>query len=247
MGTVPAALAKHLDIKLSAEVHRIDMNDDGSVTLRIGSPAGQADLTADYVVLATPAPVTLRLLPNPESVLGKIVTDFLGSTRYVRNATTAVAYRTAPETRAYGVSVPTVLNHRLAAIGWDHLKGINRSPAGTGLGVMMPTNAHTDTLWERSKSEIGEDLIGAADELYPGSRAHVMFYRVQHWSHAMPLQAPGWARQLAQALAVKPNSPVFTCGDYWGGPNTEMALVSGERAAAQLLAAHKAKQLQHSL
>jgi oxygen-dependent protoporphyrinogen oxidase len=243
MGAVPEALARRLDVRLHTAVRGIDLTPDGSVCLRLSTPEGRpADLTADRVVLATPAPIALKLLQDPEGALGRIRAAYLRSIRYVRNATTAVAYSKAPERRAYGVGIPTALNQSLAAIGWEHLKGPDRAPAGAGLAVLMPTGAFTDQVWAGADEAIGAALIDAAGAVYPESQRAALFHRVHRWEHAIPLQEPGRTRRMAEAWAAGPaaGSPVFTCGDYWFGASTEMALVSGWRAAAEVLQSIKA-------
>jgi protoporphyrinogen/coproporphyrinogen III oxidase len=233
MGAVPAALAAQLDVRLSTPVHRIDANDDSTATLRLDN----GDFTADRVIVATPAPAALALLPDPDTALGPARANYLRGARYVRNVTTAIAYRAAPEQRAYGVGFPSVLGRHLAAIGWDHLKGPDRAPAGAGLAVVMPTNAHSIELWDKDDATVEDDLLAAVNGVYPGSRNGAIFIRVTRWEHAMPLMPPGRARELAAALSAGPilNSPIFTCGDYWMGPCTEQALATGQNAAAEAM------------
>ena len=151
--------------------------------------------------------------------------------------TTAVAYASRPEERAYGVSVPLAVGSKLAAIGWEHLKEPGRVPAGSGLAILMPTHSYSLARGDGNDEEVGAELIAAADGLYPGSRAHAQWHRTQHWEHAMPVLQPGWSRALANVLSVQSEKgrKVFTCGDYWLGPTTESALVSGVRAAAAVL------------
>jgi len=237
MGAVPQALARNLKIRLNTTVHRAEFEPGGHVRLRTEGPAGWETVEADRVVLATPAPVTLALLQNPDEALGFEEATLLRSTRYTSNLTTAVAYDGPPEERAYGVSVPLASGSPLAAIGWEHLKDPRRVPAGKGLGVLMPTHSYSVQRCDAPDDAIGAELIAAARPVYPGSRFEPLFHRVQRWEYAMPVQYPGWSRTLAGALSAPPREGrlVFTCGDYWLGPNTELALVSGLRAAVAVL------------
>jgi len=233
MGAVPSALAARLDVRLRSPVRRIYTNDDGTATLRLDG----GDFTADRVIVATPAPAALTLLTDPDAALGPARANYLRGARYVRNVTTTIAYRAVPEQRAYGVGFPTVLNRPLAAIGWDHMKGPNRAPTGAGLAVVMPTNAHSIELWDKDDATVEDDLLSALSAVYPGSRNGALFTRVARWEHAMPLMPPGRARDLAAALTAGPvpNSPIFTCGDYWMGPSTEQALATGQNAAVEVM------------
>jgi oxygen-dependent protoporphyrinogen oxidase len=233
MCAVPAALAAQLDVRLSTPVLGIDLNDDGTATLRLDG----GEFTADRVIVATPAPTALALLADPDAALGSARANYLRGASYARNVTTAIAYRAAPEQRSYGVGFPTVLNRPLAAIGWDHMKGPDRAPAGAGLAVVMPTNAHSIELWDKDEDTIEDDLLAAVNAVYPGSRNGALFTRITRWEHAMPLMPPGRARDLAAALSVgrTPNSLIFTCGDYWMGPSVEQALATGQNAAAEVM------------
>jgi len=237
MGAVPQALARFLDVRLRTTVHQVEVGPSGSVTLSVEDATGRATLEAARAILATPAPVALALVRDPDTVLGSREAAFLRSTRYTYNLTTTVAYDGQPETRAYGVAVPPACGSSLAAIGWEHLKDPRRVPAGSGLGVLMPTHLYSVRRWDAPDEEIGPELATAAAGLYSTTRAKPRFHRVQRWQYAMPVLYPGWTRVLAGALADKdvPGRQVFTCGDYWLGPTTEQALVSGLWAAAAVL------------
>lgn len=237
MGAVPQALARYLDVRLGTTVQRVDVEPDGVVLLRTETGAGRATLEAERVILATPAPVTLSLLPDPEGILGTEEAAFLRSTRYTCNLTTAVAYDRQLESRAYGVHVPLASACALAAIGWEHVKDPGRVPPGNGLGVLMPTHRFSVQRWDAPDQEICAALSAEVQRFYPGGRAKPLFSRVRRWPHAMPVLYPGWSRAHARALAADKAAGrrVFTCGDYWLGPTTEQALVSGLRAALAVL------------
>lgn len=237
MGAVPHALARKLKVRLRTTVHRVESEPGWPVRLRTEDPAGATTLEVDRVILAVPAPVTLSLLSDPDKTLGPQLAAFLRSTRYTSNLTTVAAYDDQPEKLAYGVSIPLALGNPLAAIGWECLKDPRRVPAGKGLAVLMPTHQYSARRRQATDAEIGMELTAAVDALYPGSRSSLLFHRVQRWEHAMPILYPGWSRNLASVLSAPAREAcqVFTCGDYWLGPTTEAALVSGLRAALTVL------------
>lgn len=210
---------------------------NGPVRLRTQDATGSATLEADRVILATPAPVALSLLPNPDEILGPQEAAFLRSIRYTSNLTTAVAFQGQPEKRAYGTSVPLAFGSPLAAIGWEHVKDPRRAPAGNALAVLMPTHEYSVRRYDAPDHEIYAELIAATSALYPSSDSRALFHRVQRWKYAMPVLQPGWSRALSTVLSASPrvDRQVFACGDYWLGPTTEQALVSGLRAALAVL------------
>jgi len=233
MGVVPQALARRLQVQVKTAVQRVEPTRTGGAVVR----TNHGDMEADRVVIATPAPIALALLEHPEALIGKGRTDYLASARYVRNTTTAAAYAQAPERKAYGVGFPLSLGGPLAAIGWDHLKGSDRAPAGAGIGVLMPTHTQSQALWARSDEEVGAELVGAVERYYPGSRSGALFHQVRRWPFAIPVMHPGRYRALASVLGAGPlpGSPVFLCGDYLMGACTEQALATGWRAAREVL------------
>lgn len=237
MGAVTQALARRLRVHLKTAVRRVEVTESGQVRLHTEDASGRTAFEVDRAVIAVPAPEAVALLPGADHVLGPAEAAFLRAARYTANLTTAVAFDCAPEGRAYGVSVPLALGNKLAAIGWEHVKDPRRVPPGAGLAVLMPTHAYTMRHWDAADDVIGPELTDAAAALYPGSGARPLFHRVRRWRYAMPVLYPGWSRRLADALAAGTPSErrVFTCGDYWLGPTTESALVSGLRAAAAVL------------
>lgn len=241
MGAVPTALAKRLEVRLHTAVRRVETLPDGTARLAVESVAGEestrSELTVDRVVLAVPTPVMLNLLPDPQTALGPARSACLRSVRYVPSATAAIAYSRPWETRAYGVGVPLVMDHPVSAVGWEHIKGPDRVPPGSGLGVVMSTASYAQQTWDRPAEEVGQSLVAAVDTIYPGSAAGSSVLGVYRWPHAIPLVEPGQTRRMTEAVVAgpAPGSPIFPCGDAWYGPNTELALGPGWRAAAEVL------------
>lgn len=233
MGAVPEALARRLKVHLRERVQRVETTSRGTVIVRTES--GESEV--DRVIVATPAPITLELIDDPIMRLGKIRASYIRSTNYSSNLTTAIAYNEAPELQAYGVSVPLALNHKLAAIGWDHLKGRIRALEGGGLAVAMPTHEFSVARWGDANTAIHNELIEAIELLYPKSSSHVLFANLNRWKFAMPKMEPGRYQMLDQALneGALTGSTIFTCGDYWMGPTTEHALGSALRTAREVL------------
>lgn len=99
MGAVPEALARLLPVRLGAPVERVWADGSGGARLAVGG----AELQADRVLLALPAPQALALLDQPEAALGAGRARFLRSVSYNRTLTVAAAFRKAPEHRADGL------------------------------------------------------------------------------------------------------------------------------------------------
>lgn len=237
MGRVPEALSRLVPVRLGASVTAVESVDNVNIRVSIEGKEGHSCEYFDRAVISIPAPAALRMIVNPEWELGEERTDFLNYTRYTANLTTIIGYEKAPEQQAYGFAVPSVLNSNLAAIGWDHLKGPGRAPSGQGIAVAMPTHTYSLSNWSKTEHEIEIDVKRMIEQFYPAKDIRLMFTDLQRWSHAMPIQYPGWARSRDRALKAKrPENPkLFVCGDYWAGPTTEHALFSGYRAAEEVL------------
>lgn len=237
MGAVTKELARRLDVRTGHVVQRIEMTPEGKVTLSIVGPSGISSLTVDRVVIATPAPAALKILHNPDEALGKLRANFLRTAKYTRVMTTAVGYGSLLEKRAYGIFIPQKTNLGLSAIAWEHQKMKGRAPFGRGLGVMNTTDDFARQNWSQSDDEVAHKVISLAESIYPDSKRVVSFHKVHRYPYATPIMAPTRSRTVYEAVkeGAKPGSPVFTCGDYWLGPNVEQALITGYRAAREVL------------
>lgn len=237
MGVVTKALARRLDVRTGHTIQRIEISREGKASLSIVGPSGISSITVDRVVIATPAPITLEILHNPDEVLGKVRANFLRTAKYTQVITAAVGYDALLEQRAYGVFVPQKANLGLSAIAWEHRKMKGRAPFGKGLGVINTTDEFARQIWRHSDDEIAYKVLSVMESVYPASRSLVSFHRVQRFPFATPIMEPTRSRMLYDAVngGPKSGSPVFTCGDYWLGPNLEQALITGYRAAREVL------------
>ena len=237
MGAVTAALGRSLDVRLNHTVRRIDATDDGKAVLRVQGARGMSGVLVDRVIIATPAPVALTMLADPEQALGKIRANYLRTANYTQVLTMAVAYASAIERRAYGVFVPRKDSGGLLTIGWEHLKAQGRAPINRGLGVFSTTASFARQVWNYSDAEIARQMIDLAVPIYPNSSPQAHPLQVHRFPHATPIMEPTRSRTLDQARKAGPaaGSPIFTCGDYWLGPNVEQALITGYRAAGEVL------------
>lgn len=237
MESVTAALGRNVAVRINHTVRRIDITGDGKAAVRIEGTSGISSFFADRVIIATPAPVALAMLPNPEQALGKIRENFLRTAKYTQVVTTAMAYQSPLERRAYGVFVPLKESSGLLTIGWEHLKAKGRAPLNRGLGVLSTTNSFAKQIWNHSDAEIARQMMNLATPIYPNSSGQARFLKAYRFPYATPVMEPTRSRTLDQARRAgpAPGSPVFTCGDYWLGPNVEQALITGYRAAREVL------------
>ncbi|MBD0382591.1 protoporphyrinogen/coproporphyrinogen oxidase [Paenibacillus sedimenti] len=237
MGSIPKALSQRLDIQYNVSVVSVESVKSDKVKVTCKSNLQQSEQLFDRAIVAVPAEIAMKMIPNHCRELGEERSRYLAETRYVSNLTTAIGYNDLPETSAYGIGVPFKLHSPLASIGWEHLKGQERVRRHNGLAVAMPTHEYCQNNWGSDSEGISGELIDAVNRYYPGSKDAVEFSHVYRWKYAMPVMYPGRTNQLQRALEAKQpqGSKVFTCGDYWAGPCTEHALVSGYRAVQEVV------------
>ncbi|MHB8331181.1 MAG: FAD-dependent oxidoreductase [Candidatus Dormibacteria bacterium] len=86
---------------------------------------------------------------------------------------------------------------------------------------------------------ISQQMTGLAQALLPalGGRSHLS-EAGRYWESAVTLFAPGHFRRLAALRPGRLVGPVVLAGDYLVSPTVEGAILSGERAVAELVRSH---------
>ena len=97
------------------------------------------------------------------------------------------------------------------------------------------SDAHHGDVTGDAKEAVVEAALGDLELVYPGARDHLVESYVTQWRHALPYFPPGYVALLPTLRA--PFGRIFFCGDYTEGPGMDTAILSGERAAQQLLQA----------
>lgn len=241
MGAIPETLASRLQVNVGYRVREVKSRPTGGVEVRVDAPQGAVVVTADAAVVAVPGPLAMEMLADPDAVLSPARASYLRSATYVASRPVTVAYDTAPETRSYAVGFAAGTAGHIVGLGWEHLKASGRAANGHGLAAAMPAPEFAEQWWDAPDVEFAAPLVDELDTVYPGSARHVVFTRTHRWTHAMPRWTPNRFTELATALAEAPlgGVNVHFCGDSWGGPSTELAYASGQRAAAEALAGLK--------
>jgi oxygen-dependent protoporphyrinogen oxidase len=239
LGTLPAAIAGKLDVRLDANVRTIRPDGAGhEVTFRTGGRKRR--LVADAVVCATPAHHTRQFLEglDPPSTL------FLDSVHYAPTVVAAVAVRRRLPGRWYGLLFPSAES---AHLGLAAVASASRLPHRAGAG---PDGRDEDLLSLYASGSGGRRLLGADDrdvvrslvaDVRRAGAAYdpggdVDFERIHRWQAAVPEFPTGHLCRLGAFLddAAWPARLAFA-GDYLGGPSIEGAVTSGFRAADHLL------------
>lgn len=231
LGILPKTLAQGLDVRLNTAVRSIECM-DGKTLVRTDSET----MTAEYVIVAVPAPVAKKIISHPSNV----ETQSLLATPY--SSSINVACVTSENFKlpknlknVYGLLIPRKERTAVAAVGIENNK--NRAGHGAGhlLNVMLSHSAAIEHM-QASDAAIVEFAIQSVREILPTLPAHIEQSCVYRWPMAEPLSPVGRATTLhAYRRRCAHQVPtILLAGDYMSMPFTEGAAESGRWAASMV-------------
>jgi protoporphyrinogen/coproporphyrinogen III oxidase len=205
--------------------------DNGSFHLQLET--GE-NLSADCMILATPAFVTGELLEGMDTRLA----SELRAIEYATTATISLAYRQDDlpnRLDGYGYVIPRRAGHQALACTWTSTKFPHRAPAGYALLRVFAGRAGQETQipWDE------DGLLNLAkDELRQtlGIVAEPVLSRIFRWERAMPQYNLGHPERLArieEALLELPG--LALAGNGYRGIGIPDCIHSGELAARRIL------------
>lgn len=235
MGCYTDRLARDVKTQLGARVNSVE--DNGSdVAVAWTDPGGVEHVErAGACVIATPGQTTTRILPGLDewrrSFLldrvrnGKLIVLNVGLSRRPRHV--ASTY----------VLVPRASHPFLTGIMFDHHKAPGRAPADKGLLSVAVLDSWSAEHWEDSDDQIRHAVLGALEQLIPGTTDHVEFADVRRWREEYT--TVGFYRDLGKFRQLcHQDRRIQLAGDSQAFQNLESATISGQRAAERLLSCH---------
>jgi oxygen-dependent protoporphyrinogen oxidase len=237
---LPAALTASLDVRTSTTVRDLVRAPDGGFQLVLGPTSREQVLSADAVVLATPARATGRLLtalvPGAALELDRI--------DYASMAIVTLAFRAHdfPATEGSGFLVPPVDGRTVKAATysfakWDWVRAAGSSSGEDDVVVMRCSigRHREEEVLQRSDEELVQvALQDLADAI--GLSVRPVDAHVARWGGALPQYAVGHVDRVARirsSVAAVPGLAV--CGAAYDGLGLPACIASAERAAAQVL------------
>jgi oxygen-dependent protoporphyrinogen oxidase len=191
-------------------------------------------LESDSVILATPAPVSGKLLEALDPALASV----LQSISYASTATVSLAYRLSDVPRdldGYGYVIPRHEGRRALACTWTSTKFPHRAPDGYALIRVFVGRAGQDADMPRDETSL---LALAREELQLtlGVSAEPILSRVFVWENAMPQYNLGHPAKLAQIDSALANYPgLALAGNGYRGIGIPDCIHSGEVAVNELI------------
>ncbi|MFO7583977.1 MAG: protoporphyrinogen oxidase [Anaerolineales bacterium] len=227
------SLKSKVDMQLNTPVTRISNIEYSNTRYSLELGDGTT-LDADSVILATPAPVSGKLLEALDPALASV----LGSISYVSTATVSLAYRLGDVPRdldGYGYVIPRREGRRALACTWTSTKFPHRAPEGYALLRIFVGRAGQDADMPRDEAALIE-LAREELKLTLGISAEPILSRVFVWEDAMPQYNLGHPAKLAQIESALANHPgLALAGNGYRGIGIPDCINSGEVAVKKTL------------
>ena len=241
------SLNPKVDMRLNTPVARISNSEYSNLeysNTRYSLELGDGTtLDADSVILATPAPVSGKLLEALDPALASV----LESISYVSTATVSLAYRLVDVPRdldGYGYIIPRREGRRALACTWTSTKFPHRAPEGYALIRIFVGRAGQDADMPRDEASL---LALAREELQLtlGISAEPILSRVFVWENAMPQYNLGHPAKLAQIESALGNHPgLALAGNGYRGIGIPDCINSGKVAVEKII---ESRQVENSL
>jgi protoporphyrinogen/coproporphyrinogen III oxidase len=236
MEVVAERMAADAEVRTGCEVTDLARSGGGTqVTWRDPYGESTSERFAD-VVIATPAPITAKLIAAlPDEVVAPATRRFVETQRYEpaisvsylveRSSMPSEAHIVSTGDREHAVRTIITFPRRLVRDGRD-----------MHVAFVYPGRRETADLLNAPDDQVFERVKQIVPSLWPDFPHHAEPFVIARRPHAMPWPEPGRFRRSAH-IATSQRGPVTLAGDYFCSPTAEAAMRSGIRAAQALLGA----------
>jgi protoporphyrinogen/coproporphyrinogen III oxidase len=230
MGSLPEALGSKVNVKLESPVESIQSKDGG---VSVSLPGEQ--IRADYVVLATTAPVAARLYGGSDTIERKLMATEYASTIKVGLATSR-HWRDDPAMKdVWAFMIPRPDRQLIASATIESAKDISHAPDGEMLNLFIKSSS-APAMMTLTDDEIVAKVLPDIERFFPGVTEAKRFAQLQRWPNALPKSPVGRAKNLAEYRRSRPQScRVLLAGDYMGMPIFESAIETGQWCADRII------------
>jgi oxygen-dependent protoporphyrinogen oxidase len=240
MGQLPTALADGLDVRVGATVRELVRTDAG-FSLTVGPTTSPELVTADAVVLATPAAPTARLLgPVAPVAAAELAGIGYASMAVVTFAFDAMSVPELAATDSSGFLVPPLEGRRIKASTFSFAKWgwVREAGSADGGGLLLLRTSlgryGEETALQASDEElVSWSLADLRDAV--GVRASPADTHVQRWGGGLPQYAVGHLDRVDRIRAAVAAVPgLALCGAAYDGVGIPAVIASAHRAAATI-------------
>lgn len=224
------ALAKTLEVHLRSAVEEIEVEAD-QVVVR----TAEACFSADYVVLAVPAPVAQALYAPVDEVERRLLLTPYSSAVALSLLIPDGLPKSPMPSDVHAIMIPRRERRILGSVILASRKCPIHVDRGEMLTVML-SGAASQRLLDAPLSDILAEVVPELESYYPGLKARLDMVRAYRWREACAGTSVGRCRDLQAYRAQGSRGRVLMAGDYMGAPNVEGAVESGLWAARTIAA-----------
>jgi protoporphyrinogen oxidase len=223
-------VAADVRVEYGTRVNAIAVTSSGVVA----RDASGREWSGDGAVIATSADVARALLGGLPAALS--LGEWMGTVETRRTWTVLLVLRRGVHSEAFGVLADPREATMVSACAIPSGRWSVTLDAPQVI-LAWPTPAAVDELGDRAAHEIVAAMMPEIERLVPEVSDGVERARVVRFDEGTPLAPPGFLAHRAEgrALATALDIPIALAGDYLTMPLVEGAVLSGERAAEQLV------------
>ncbi|MGE3377144.1 MAG: protoporphyrinogen oxidase [Nocardioides sp.] len=243
MSRLPEALVASgtFGVRTGATVRELRRTSNG-FALVLGSTRDAEELTADRVVLATPAPAAARLLADVAPIAsGELARIESASMAVVTMAFGAESLGALARTTFSGFLVPPIERRRIKAATFSFAKWGWVREAGAQDDLLVLRTSLGRHREEASLQLSDEELVAISLgdlELATGVAARPVDAHVQRWGGGLPQYAVGHLDRVSRIRADVDRVPgLAVCGAPYDGVGIPAVIASARRAVAQITGA----------
>jgi len=234
MSTIPEALAKKLNVKISTPVTKITAQEKIHIT------AGTLK-SYDAVVIATTANVTNKILNNPTKKQKAVISG----TKYATTISIAFEVPTSLLEQIFIVWTPYIESKTISAYTNEAMKGEEFVKGDKTLLCVWLHEKFAKNIIEKSDEDIFSSVRKEFIKIFPDKISADLLknHDLQRWPYAMPKFVQGHLTRVKEFMENgQGENNVFLCGDYLNSPWTEGATRCGQRVAQQVISSLEAQQ-----
>lgn len=237
LDALPQAVAQGLNVHYRAQVSRVVGEGRDLLVSYTDGQGDQHQLRADKCVMACRFEDALEISPH----LLSIGRSYLRRLPAAKLIDIKLAYGAATRSRAFACQVPTRENRELLMYALSHNKAPDRAPPGHSLFTLYTADEVFDELAAQPDAALIDWGRQQMEALYPEVKGHFLFGHVGRYARAGYRADPGYFIRTAEFMRKIPrNAAIQVGGDVFGAGSMEAAVLWGERAAENIIAAAQA-------
>jgi protoporphyrinogen/coproporphyrinogen III oxidase len=233
MRFLPEGLARQLDVRTLTEVTGIVEGSRGVTVTARPARGPELVLEAEAVVVATPPPQALPLLP----AAGRERRELLAAFKHIPAVVVHLGLDRPPREPAAWLSLQREHYGALNSVVLEHHKAPERVPPGRGLVSFYWHGDWSAEHFADDDEQLVKHGMQEADRLFPGISDQACLAQVSRWPFALGAYPTGTFPLLRRFASCEPHSRIRFASDFLGVCGaTNTSAVMGAKAAEEIVA-----------